>query len=413
VSPGSRPGKGELYWWVALACLFAGVLVWRWQLLFMSLASLALTVYGFLGLSADTSPSVRVEVAEYWLAAAAWLSGSLFFGQRCIKTLRPDSRPEKPVLSPAAARTRWFLPSLIAFLLTVAVSAPLLAPFDPSAQADLRKTRLLKPLSSSVSKRSGRTWTEHPGQSRSYAGKTLEEINNDLIHRRGPPGPGKTQIFLLGTDDLGRDVFSRLLYGLRMSFAVGLSAMIGAIVVGCLIGVLAGMAGGWIDQLLMRVTDLFLAFPSLFLVIALVAFFGNSAMLLILVLAGTGWMGVARIVRGEALSLRDREFVLAARLLGRSPVQIVRDHIVPNVLPLIVVAAVLQLSNVILAEAALSFLGLGIQPPTPSLGGMIGDSLSHIDTAWWLALFPGVALSTVVVVINMLAERMQREGSAA
>ena len=198
-----------------------------------------------------------------------------------------------------------------------------------------------------------------------------------------------------------------------MSFAVGLSAMIGAIVVGCLIGVLAGMAGGWIDQMLMRVTDLFLSFPSLFLVIALVAFFGNSAMLLILVLAGTGWMGVARIVRGEALSLRDREFVLAARLLGRSHVQIVRDHIVPNVLPLIVVAAVLQLSNVIFAEAALSFLGLGIQPPTPSLGGMIGDSLSHIDTAWWLGLFPGVALSTVVVVINMFAERLQRDGAAA
>jgi len=412
MKPSGRAGIGELCWWVVLACLFGGVLVWRWELVFQSLASLALTLYGLLAQNAAASASLRAEVVEYWVAAAAWLSGSLYVGGRCMKALRPQPVPMEAEAQPnsAAKGSHRFLPWLIVFLLVAALSAPLLAPFDPSAQADLRRSRLLKPLSSSPTKRPGRAWIDHPAQSRSFAGKTLEEINTDLIHRGAPP---KSQLFLMGTDDLGRDVFSRLLYGLRMSFAVGLSAMLGAIIAGCLIGVLAGMAGGWIDQLLMRVTDLFLAFPSLFLVIALVAFFGNSAMLLILVLAGTGWMGVARIVRGEALSLRDREFVQAARLLGRSPVQIARDHIVPNVLPLIVVAAVLQLSNVILAEAALSFLGLGIQPPTPSLGGMIGDSLSHAGTAWWLGLFPGAALSTVVVVINILAERLQREGSAA
>lgn len=148
MKPESRPGKGELCWWVLLACLFAGVLVWRWQLVFLSLASLALTLYGLLGHSVDAFPSVRFEVAEYWLAVTAWLSGSLFFGRRCINALRPESGPvEAEALSSSAAnRSRWFLPSLMAFLLTVALSAPLLAPFDPSAQADLRKSRLLKQI---------------------------------------------------------------------------------------------------------------------------------------------------------------------------------------------------------------------------------------------------------------------------
>src|SRR5437870_5588964 len=151
VKPENRRGKGELYWWVLLACLFAGVLVWRWQLVFLSLASLALTLYGFLGHSADASPSVRVEVAEYWLAAAAWLSALLLVWKRCIKALRPDTLPEEGVLlSSTVNRFRWFLPSLTLVLLTVAVSAPLLAPFDPSTQADLRKSRLLKPFSSGV-----------------------------------------------------------------------------------------------------------------------------------------------------------------------------------------------------------------------------------------------------------------------
>jgi peptide/nickel transport system permease protein len=147
--------------------------------------------------------------------------------------------------------------------------------------------------------------------------------------------------------------------------------------------------------------------PTLFLIIALVAFFGNSTPLLVTVLAATGWMGTARLVRGEVLLLREREFIHAARLLGRSNVQIIRAHMVPNVMPVIVAASVLQLGNVILAEAALSFIGIGIQPPIPSLGNMIGESMAYIGSAWWIGIFPGVALSGLVVAVNLLGDKLQ------
>jgi len=163
----------------------------------------------------------------------------------------------------------------------------------------------------------------------------------------------------------------------------------------------------------MLLADLFLSIPSLFLVIALVAFLGNSTLLLVFVLAATGWMSTARMLRGEVLMLREREFIAAARLLGRSSFQIVRDHMIPNALPIIAAASVMQLGSVILAEAALSFLGLGIQPPTPSLGNMIGESFNHIGTAWWVGVFPGIALSATVISVNLFAEFLQRKAHAS
>ncbi len=179
--------------------------------------------------------------------------------------------------------------------------------------------------------------------------------------------------------------------------------------IGCLIGFLAGVLGGWTDKLLMRMTDLFLGVPSLFLVIALLALFGNSTILLVAALSVTGWMNVARLIRGEVLMLREREFILSARLLGRSSVEILRDHMIPNVLPTILIASVLQLGSVILAEAALSFLGLGIQPPTPSWGNMIGESMAYLNSGWWVGIFPGIALSTLVVSANLFAERIEKD----
>jgi len=252
-------------------------------------------------------------------------------------------------------------------------------------------------------------------------GRFLGRMNTKLLSRderivrfgAQPPGvnEGQTRIFFLGTDNLGRDVLSRIVYGTRVSLGIGFAAMCCSIVLGSIVGLIAGLLGGWVDRLLMRLTDLFLAFPSLFLIIALVAFLGNSIFLLVAVLAMTGWMGVARLIRGEVLMLRDREFVLAARLLGRSSVQIIRDHMLPNVLPTILLASVLQLGNVVLAEAALSFLGLGIQPPTPSLGNMIGESLAYASSAWWVGFFPGVVLSALVVSANVVAENVQKASS--
>jgi len=261
--------------------------------------------------------------------------------------------------------------AMVLLYILIGIAAPLVAPAAPDFQGDLRTSKLLQPLAS------------------------------------GSSGTAGANFFVFGSDHLARDVFSRLLYGIRLSILVGAAAMACSVILGSIVGFVAGMAGGWVDALLMRATDLFLAMPSLFLIIALVAFFGNSTPLLVTVLAVTGWMGAARLVRGEVLLLREREFIHAARLLGQSNLQIIRTHMVPNVMPVIVAASVLQLGNVILAEAALSFLGIGIQPPDPSLGNMIGESMSYIGSAWWIGIFPGIALSGLVVAVHLLGDKLQ------
>ena len=157
----------------------------------------------------------------------------------------------------------------------------------------------------------------------------------------------------------------------------------------------------------MRSIDVLLSFPSLVLIIALFALLGGSIEILILALALTGWMGVARLVRGEVLKLREQEFILAARLLGVSAMGIIRNHLLPNILPTIVTASVLQLVNSIMGEAALSFLGMGIQPPTPSWGNMIGESIIYLRSAWWIGVFPGIALSLFAVSAQLVAEGIQ------
>jgi peptide/nickel transport system permease protein len=211
----------------------------------------------------------------------------------------------------------------------------------------------------------------------------------------------------MGTDGVGRDVFSRLLYATRVSLSIGVSATFFGLLIGCLVGFCSGYFGGMIDRILVWIVDVFLSIPSLFLVIVLIFVTGNSYFNLIVVLSLSGWMGIARLVRGEVLHLKDREFILAARLLGQSSAAIIRKHLLPNVLPMILSAAVLLFSDTVLGAAGLSFLGLGIQPPIPSWGNMIGESLTYIDRAWWIAVFPGLALSTLMVALYVVSEQIQ------
>jgi peptide/nickel transport system permease protein len=214
-----------------------------------------------------------------------------------------------------------------------------------------------------------------------------------------PPGPP----FYLGTDDLGRDVLSRLLYGARISLLVGLVAMVVTMVIGTVIGLAAGYFGGVVDTLLMRFTDVMLAFPGLLLAVALVAVLRPSVWTIFVVIGLVSWTGVARVVRSETLSLRERDFVVAARAMGAGHGRIVVRHILPNVAPTLIVIAALSTSGTILLDAGLSFLGIGVPPPTPTWGRMIQEASTYYRVAPWLMAFPGLAVLYAVLAFNLIA----------
>ncbi|HEV8241079.1 MAG TPA: ABC transporter permease [Thermoanaerobaculia bacterium] len=225
--------------------------------------------------------------------------------------------------------------------------------------------------------------------------------NEQLLELRLQPPSGSHP---LGLDELGRDVLSRLLFGARVSLAVGIAVVVLAGVLGTLIGALSGYAGGGVDSLLMRLTDVVLAFPGILLAIALVAVLGPALSHVVLALAVIGWVGYARLVRGQVLKLREEEFVLAARAAGIPARRVVVRHVLPNVLPLLVVQATLGMAGAVLAEAGLSFLGLGQLPPGSSWGAMINAGRAHLLDAPHVALFPGLAIVWTVLGLNFLGD---------
>ncbi|MBI3086707.1 MAG: ABC transporter permease [candidate division NC10 bacterium] len=261
-------------------------------------------------------------------------------------------------------RNKAALGGLLVLLAVVAsaVLAPVIAPYDPTAQ---EITRRLKP----------------PGWAAPEAGLNL-----------------------LGTDHLGRDILSRIIFGARISLIIGLSAVAVAGTLGTLLGLVAGYQGGRVDDLCMRLTDTMLAMPFILLALAVIAVLGPSLRNIIFVLGITGWVSYARVVRAEVLTLRTREFVAAAQALGGGSRRIIFRHLLPNVLTPVIVIATLEVARMIILESALSFLGLGIQPPTPTWGGMLADGRAYLSTAWWLATFPGVCIMLTVLGINLLGD---------
>ena len=219
--------------------------------------------------------------------------------------------------------------------------------------------------------------------------------------------PPLTEGHVLGTDSLGRDVLSRLIYGSRVSLIVGFSAVLLAAVIGIIVGLVSGYVGGWVDSLLMRIVDAWLAFPFLLLAIAIVAVLGRGLDNIVIALVITGWVLYARLVRGETLSLREREFVLSARGLGANPVAIMVKHTLPNCLAPIMVVATLEIGVVIVTEASLSFLGLGASASEPSWGGMLADGRAYLTRAWWLATLPGLAIFVIVLAVNVLGDALR------
>jgi peptide/nickel transport system permease protein len=215
---------------------------------------------------------------------------------------------------------------------------------------------------------------------------------------------------LLGTDQLGRDTLSRLIYGARVSLGVGTLVVIIATGIGIVFGAVSGYYGGSLDYVFMRFIDVMLCFPVFFLILSIIAFLDPSLVNLVLVLGLTSWMGQARLMRAETLSLKTREYILAAKAYGASDLRIIFRHILPNGLAPVLVAAVFGVGGAILAESALSFLGLGVQPPTPSWGNMLADAKSTLGVAWWMSLSPGLAILITIAGYNLIAEGLRKNG---
>ena len=210
-----------------------------------------------------------------------------------------------------------------------------------------------------------------------------------------------------GTDELGRDVLSRLLHGAQVTLVVGLAAMLAAVGAGALVGAAAGFYGGWADGVLMRLTDAMLAVPAFFLILVVVTVAGSSPLTLVLVIGGLSWMPVARVVYGETRHWRTAEFVIAAEALGAAPRRVLTRHVLPQTFPSLIVSATLGVAYAILTESAISYLGLGIQPPTPSWGNMLQRAQQYLFTAPSLALYPGAAITVVVLAFNFLGDGLR------
>jgi len=207
-----------------------------------------------------------------------------------------------------------------------------------------------------------------------------------------------------GTDQLGRDVLSRMIWGAQISLKVGFVSTGIAIFIGTILGAVAGYYGRWVDAVIMRFVDIMLCFPTFFLILAVIAFLEPSIWNIMIIIGATGWMGITRLVRADFISLKERDFVQAARVIGASDARIIFIHVLPNCMASVLVAATLGVAGAILTESALSFLGIGVQPPTPSWGNILTAGKDNIDIAWWLSLYPGLAILVTVLGYNMLGE---------
>jgi peptide/nickel transport system permease protein len=406
---------------------------------------------------------MRGDVIEHWIAALFAIGMPLllwWLNRRRLQQIMLDGNEHE--LSQWALAWREFKKNRIAsaamaiiiLLYTVAFLCPFLAPFHPNAFQDGLVTKFKPPLSSvtvlhlrnerfrSLGIESLRLDTEYPSVVRNLV-EINKRLTNENLERQwavnafrveeaevkatvkdslvsipismlagaDPEDFASTRHYILGTDGYGRDILSRILYGSRVSLSLGFIAVLLSVSLGTMIGLLAGYFGRYADSVLMRFVDVLLAFPALFLILIIIAAFETIAVprvvLIVLVLGLTSWMGVSRLVRGEVLSVKEREFVLAARTLGLGHWRILTRHILPNILTPIIVNATLRIGGIILVEAALSYLNIGVQQPTASWGNIIFEGKDSLSHAWWISTLPGFAIVIVVVCFNLVGDALR------
>ena len=344
------------------------ILAGRWG----SGVMVVLTWVGMLWIVIARGPRVVSVTLSTWDGRLAWVTVAIALVASWVWSWRDQQRSS--VVS-AVGVSQWDLAVrafsknrtavagliLIVAMYLIALVTPLIAPHDPGFQYDLLTHRFIGPSAT------------HP----------------------------------LGTDQYARDVLSRLLYGARISLTIGFVAVSISVTVGTVLGAIAGFFGGVVDSVIMRFVDMVISFPRLILLITIIALFEPSIFLVIAVLGLTLWPSTARIVRGEVLVLREREFIQAAEALGYPKRRIIMRHLIPNALAPVIVAATLGIGNTIVLEAGLSFLSLGVQPPTPSWGTMVADGRSDLLNAWWLSTFPGLAIVFTVLAFNLVGDGLR------
>lgn len=297
--------------------------------------------------------------------------------------------------------------TLLAALAAVAVAGPWLTR-DPAAVVDPPAAALLPPGATRVVIKLSDGSTLAADSARLTAGEwRISRLGAERTLTTGRVAEVAHRRFWLGCDSVGRDVLARLCAGGRVSLGVGALALVVALLLGVLVGLVSGWSGGAVDAVLMRIVDAALAVPTLFLLLFLAAILRPSLTALVLVLGLSSWMGVARLMRGQVLSLKERDFILAARAIGASPVRIAVFHLLPNALTPMVQDAALRLGDLILVEASLSFLGLGVQPPTASWGSMVAEGQEVLASAWWLTALPSVLVALAVIGAGLIADGIQ------
>jgi peptide/nickel transport system permease protein len=457
---GKRTFGGML---LAYFLLFPLILLLNLQTFFDAVESMALSAFLTLMDFDHNALYMRVDVIEHWIAALFLLGMPALLwklNRRRLRRMVLDGNEHE--MSQWTLAWREFKKNRIAaaamviiiLLYTVAFLCPFLAPFHPNAFQDGLVTKFKPPLSSvtilhlrserirTLGIESLRLETDYPsvvrdlvtvnreladeGFGREWAvnafrvegADVLATVKDSLVTipiakmaSADPEEFASTRIYLMGTDGYGRDILSRILYGSRVSLSLGFIAVLLSVSLGTFIGLLAGYFGSYADSVLMRIVDVLLAFPALFLILIIIAAFESitvpRVILIVLVLGLTSWMGISRLVRGEVLSVKEREFVLAARTLGLGHTRILSRHILPNILTPIIVNATLRIGGIILVEAALSFLNIGVQPPTASWGNIIFEGKDFLSHAWWISTLPGFAIVIVVVCFNLVGDGLR------